>query len=658
VPQPELDIADRVRQLNARVLAARTSREDAARQPRSNAVDYAADGTATPAGETWPALQLGAAVTTAPTPLAPSEMVDLSALTGEAGAVPPAPRETAPTPAAVAPAELPVVDLARTQPIPDASEHVPTALERAMAQIAAKARAAAQKAEPEAQAPVQSPAPIADVPPELAPAAPEPATVADSAAAPEPQLTVSAEKIVPTIDDSDPGKDRVNMDRAAHDILAEGAEARRKAGDVPLARAAALAPYVRKREETPLASTTAQDRRRRKILVGLGIVLVTAPVLAIAWLQFMPLNGYIPAAQAQLSQRLNQPVTISALRYMLLPSPRLVLEGVSVGATQGVRAERIVAHVMPTAVLSGPTSFGTVEAHDVEIESDVLGTIPAWTGGRTAGAIQADRLRLTAVKLKLPGAELEPFDGDIAFAPNGTVKEALFTSPKVKLELVPRAEGVRVTLNAVGWRVPYGPPVEFGLLTLRGLIDQGQVAAAELTGRIAGGDIEGALTARWAGPITLQGEFKLQRVGIRELLREVTSDFAARGTLRAEGRFSMQAPDWASLTANPQAEATFAAVRGELTNIDIVRAIQSPAIGALRGGRTAFEELSGVVQVAGERYLYRKLQLSSGPLTASGAVDVGPGDRVSGRIVAELSGRGARSTFVISGTVQDPQLQR
>jgi hypothetical protein len=652
VPQPELDIADRVRQLNARVLAARTSREDAARQPRDSAVDYAADGSPVAAGDTWPALQLGAAVTAPPVQLAPSEMVDLSALTGEAAAAPPGTREAPPKPAAAAPVELPVVDLGRTQPIPDDSEHVPTALERAMAQIAAKARAAAPKAEPEPPAPVQSPAPVAEVQPEPVPPAPEPP------AASEPQLAVSAEKIVPTIDDTDSGKERVNMDRAAHDILAEGAEARRKAEESQPVRAAALAPYVRKREETPLGSTTAQDRRRRKMLLTLGLVLVMVPVLAIAWLQFMPLNGYIPAAQAQLSQRLNQPVTISALRYMLLPSPRLVLEGVTIGATQGVRAERVVAHVMPVAALSGPDSFDTVEAHDVEIEADALGTLPAWTGGRTAGAIQAERLRLIGVKLKLPDAELEPFDGDIAFAPNGTIKEALFTNPKVKLELVPRAEGVRVTLNAVGWRIPYGPPVEFGLLTVRGLIDQGQVAAAELTGRVAGGDIEGAVTARWAGPITLQGEFKLERVGIRELLGEVTSDFAARGTLRAQGRFSMQAPDWARLTANPQGEATFSAVRGELTNIDIVRAIQSPAIGALRGGRTAFEELSGVVQLAGDRYLYRKLQLGSGPLTAGGAVDVGPGDRVSGRITAELAGRGARSTFVISGTVQDPQLQR
>jgi len=328
------------------------------------------------------------------------------------------------------------------------------------------------------------------------------------------------------------------------------------------------------------------------------------------------------------------------------------------GATGGVRAGRLVAHVSPVDALSGTSSFAVAEAHDVEIEGDMLGTIPAWTGGRTAGALHADRLELTSVTLKLPEAALEPFNGEVAFAPNGTVREARFASPKVKLELTPSAEGVRVTLNAIDWRIPYGPPVPFGLLTVRGLIDQGQIAAAEFTGRIAGGDIEGALTARWGGPIALQGEFKTERVGLRELLRGAGTSFEARGTLRANGRFSMQAPDWKRLTASPQVDATFSATRGELTNIDIVRAIQSPAAGAMRGGRTAFEELSGTLQASGKRYSYGNLRLASGPLNVAGGVDVGPGDQLAGRIVAELKGRGARSTFVIRGTVQDPQLQR
>jgi len=101
--------------------------------------------------------------------------------------------------------------------------------------------------------------------------------------------------------------------------------------------------------------------------------------------------------------------------------------------------------------------------------------------------------------------------------------------------------------------------------------------------------------------------------------------------------------------------------RGELTNIDVVRAIQAPSVGAIRGGRTPFDELSGVLQVAGGHYLYRRLQLASGALNANGTIDVAPNGQLNGRLYAELSSRGGvvgRSALAISGTVQDPQLKR
>jgi hypothetical protein len=119
----------------------------------------------------------------------------------------------------------------------------------------------------------------------------------------------------------------------------------------------------------------------------------------------------------------------------------------------------------------------------------------------------------------------------------------------------------------------------------------------------------------------------------------------------------MQSPRWTTLTANSQLDAQFAATRGELTNIDLVRAIQSPLAGAIRGGRTAFEELTGVFHTAGGHYSFRQLHLASGPLTAGGALDVGSGSQVNGRITAELTGRGARSTFLIGGTVADPRVE-
>jgi hypothetical protein len=640
VPQPQLDISDRVRQLNARVQAARLSREDATRRDTAG-VDYALDGSMTPRDKAWPSLELGPGTTAmAPVPIAASEMVDLSVLTDTPGAKRSAASRAAEAPAAPvesARSVLPVANLEHSEAM--ASEHLPGPLERAMAQMAARSQAA--------QTPARAALP--EVPPERAAVE----------RAPEPRARSEAvEPVFPTIDDEEPLHERLNVDRAAHDIIAETAAARKKAEVAQVGRNALSARQKRAQEDAERAAAQRRARSRRKALIGAGTALLIAPLLGAAWLQFMPLDGYIPDAQRALSQRLNQPVSITTLRYVLFPSPRVVLEGVGIGGTQGLRAERVAAHVWPLAAFSGPTSFDIVEAENVEIEPDVLGTIPAWTGGRTAGAIQADRLLLTGLKLKLNGAELEPLNGDIAFAPNGTVRSAVFESPKVKLELTPQPEGVRVALNAVGWRVPYGPPVEFGLLNLRGLIDQRRVAAAEFTGRIAGGDIEGAITARWGGPVAVEGEFKLQRVDLQELASATRSSVAARGALRGTGRFSMQAPEWNRLTASPQVEVSFVATRGELTNIDIVRAIQSPAVGAMRGGRSAFEELTGTLQIANGHYIFRRLELRSGPLNAGGTVDVGPADQLSGRIAAELSGRGVRSTLVLGGTVQDPRLQR
>jgi uncharacterized protein involved in outer membrane biogenesis len=179
---------------------------------------------------------------------------------------------------------------------------------------------------------------------------------------------------------------------------------------------------------------------------------------------------------------------------------------------------------------------------------------------------------------------------------------------------------------------------------------------------VAAGDIEGAITARWSGPVLVQGEFKLQNARVLDITRELSPNFSARGTLKANGRFSMQGTDWSAVRANPQVETSFSISRGELTNIDLVRAIQSAAPGAIRGGRTAFEDLSGVMQLGGGRVALRQLQLTSGALNENGTIDVGSQGQLSGRFSAQLAGSGggvvARSSLGVIGTVADPNLTR
>lgn len=648
VPQPEMDIAERVRQLHARVAAERQSRE--APKPDPLAVEFEAQQPAHEAGSTWSALELDTTATAEkpsddlPVVMVPSD--DEPARTPAPQAASAAPSSEA-TPLPVV--QLPVVDLDRADVSPPASpEHVPTALERTMAQVAAR-----QQKRMKDEAPPEKPAkdPAAATQPIILP------PVKELTATGEPDETAA-----PTIDTDEPIIDRLNVDRATHDIITETVEARRKAEATQLTHAAAEARRKRADEEARRAAAAEREKSRTRLLRNGNVAAIALPALGVAWLQFATLDGYIPDAQRALSLRLNQPVAIQRLRYVLLPTPRLVLEDVWIGKGQGIKVKRVQAGVGPLAALAGPESFDTVEAAGVEIDPAVFATIPKWTGGRPADTIHVNTLRLTDLRLNMPGESLGSFDGTVAFAANGTVKEAAFQNEKLHLTLTPSPEGVRVALDATAWRIPYGPPIEFDRLKVSGLVDQQQVAAGEFTGTLASGTLEGAVTARWSGLVAIQGEFKLQNARVLDLTRALTPNFTGRGTLRANGRFSMQGADWSTVRANPQVESSFAISRGELTNIDLVRAIQSAAPGAIRGGRTAFEELSGVMHISGERVAFRRLQMSSGALNASGTVDIGAGSQLNGRFSAQLSsGAGsvvARSSLGVTGTVADPSLTR
>ena len=71
-------------------------------------------------------------------------------------------------------------------------------------------------------------------------------------------------------------------------------------------------------------------------------------------------------------------------------------------------------------------------------------------------------------------------------------------------------------------------------------------------------------------------------------------------------------------------------------NIDLMRAMQSPSAGATGGRPTPFDELTGLLQIAGARYSYRHLRLVSGSVNATGSLNVGTAGQLSGRMDAQL----------------------
>jgi len=381
----------------------------------------------------------------------------------------------------------------------------------------------------------------------------------------------------------------------------------------------------------------------------------------LATLQFAPVGHYAPAIERALSERLGEPVAIGSVRYVLLPTPALIVEGVSLPKRPGVRIERLEAPMAPWTALAGPTRVDVADVRGLQIDGSTLGAIPVWSGSRAEDAIHVERLRLHRVKFELPQAQLEPMDGEVAFAPDGAVTSAVFTNANVRLELTSEAAGVRFVLNARDWRAPYAPPFAWSELLLTGTAEPRKRAAGEFAGKVAGGAVEGTFTASWSSAVALDGKFNVQHARIEDVASAFTSNVSIRGSARASGRFAMKAADWSALRASSRVDAIFTIARGELTNIDLVRALQSRTSGSLRGGRTPFDTLSGTVRAAQGQYTYRDLDLVSGPLNASGTLSVAPDGRLGGRLSAELTSRGgvlARSVLNLAGTVRDPLLKR
>ncbi len=88
--------------------------------------------------------------------------------------------------------------------------------------------------------------------------------------------------------------------------------------------------------------------------------------------------------------------------------------------------------------------------------------------------------------------------------------------------------------------------------------------------------------------------------------------------------------------------------------MDLVRALQSGGRGVTQGGATRFEEISGTLALAGGRYQYRNIKLSSGLLSASGAFEVDADKDVNGRIFVELRSQAAqiKGNYLVNGELK------
>ena len=344
----------------------------------------------------------------------------------------------------------------------------------------------------------------------------------------------------------------------------------------------------------------------------------------------------------------------------MYPSSQLTLQGVTIGKLQEIKIATLVAPVGPVGLISGTTSFDTVEANRVTLEQDALGALPALIGAQKGElAVQVARVRLKAVTLATNAVTLPQFDVDASFAPNGELRKATLTADKAKFDITPKDKTWEVALSASGWKPFIGPAVEFDDLEATAIVSGNQATVSQYKGRVGGGAISGQFKISWGSAITGSGDIKMENGRLNQLMPFFTRSFTSSGTVGLNATYTLNGASLKTLFDAAQLEGSFTIAGGEFNNVDVTRALQAAKAAGMRGGKTRFENLAGTVQVSGNHYSYRQLQLSSGAMSASGNVDVTDGN-LSGRINAEIGSKGvvvARGGLSPSGTLRDPVLR-
>ena len=435
---------------------------------------------------------------------------------------------------------------------------------------------------------------------------------------------------------------------------------------------------ARYRQEAAVrARSAAEDRRKREdeardaaVAVRkppswpktVAIALVALIGVAVAALHFVPLNGYIAGARQVLSQRLGVPVDISELRYALLPSPKLTLQGVALGSLQEVKIGSVVVAAGPFALLADTKELDDVEVNNLTADQDALALAARWAVPPSGSqSLVVRKVRLKGTKLALREFEAPPFDGDITLGANGAVQRVQLASTGLRVDVTQKDGGWRATLDGRNWQAPLGPALTFDDLNVVAIFGPKQVTLTSIEGKAGRGTVKGTAKATWGSGVRVDGEFSLTGGDLASLMTTFTRDFSATGNVTANGSVALQAPSLKTVFADPKVDATFTVEHGELNNVDIVRAVQSPARDGVRGGKTRFDSLEGTLQASDKIVSYRGLVLGSGSMNATGNVAVAANGDLSGSVGAELGSKTvvvARSSLNVTGNLKTPILKQ
>jgi len=410
------------------------------------------------------------------------------------------------------------------------------------------------------------------------------------------------------------------------------------------------------RERLDVESLKVPRRPRPAWLRPAIAALAIAAVLGLP--EVIPYGSPVPDLERRLSERTGLPVSIGRLHLSLVPLPAFRLREVRIGAGEdAITFDALRAQPRLSSLLSGPLVIDRMHIDTGRVPASSLERLPSLLAAPGAVGYPMTQVTFDRVRISLPaGLDWPVSAGQVDWSASGTLERLTLraTDGSASAELSAAGGGFGLKVVASQWQARAEPPLVFQSLQASGRIGASSLEDGRFVAEVIGGRATGEVRATWSpgSGIAATGTAQLAGVDASPLVALLSSTASAAGALDANLQFELSGRRLVDLPATARAAASFIARQGWVGGLDLVLLIRDAGA---RGGRTVFDEWSGTFAATTDGQALRQMKLVSGPLSASGSLEVARDGRVGGRVSAELQSAGSmlRSNVVLGGSLRE-----
>ncbi|MBA3696730.1 MAG: AsmA family protein [Methylotenera sp.] len=377
----------------------------------------------------------------------------------------------------------------------------------------------------------------------------------------------------------------------------------------------------------------------------------------------IPVHTYLQQAEKIGSEKLGVPVIIGSGHLTFLPSPRIVLNDISVGEHQEARFGRVVA--IPTlSSLFSDTKIIDINISKPVIKQAVLDIVAALSAKKpesdAASSVHIHHININDLELVWPNSKYPLLNVEATLKDGSQLESAIVDTQdgKVKVNITPQDDEQLVVIDIDHWTSPIGLPMLIDTAKIEGHLKNSRLDIPKIDVALYNGKLTGNAVLNWQKGWKLNGKVKVEQLAVKGPSSLVSKSVYLSGNLFGNGDFSSSAKEAGGIADNFQANFKFKVNDGVLHGVDLVKMASLLVKQREKGGETQFEEFAGLLNIDGKQYHLKDIKISSGMLAASGQVKVMPNKELDGTVEVDLkSGMGlAAIPLDVSGTINEPTI--